>query len=237
MRRMRLKKIGGLLTACVLAVAVILAGSPECRQTLQTRYWRWVAYSGRIMEGNYIVEYHHTNKCTPGINRVNAVVLHHTAAMDDIRGTVWCMCYASEEKYSCHVIIDYDGSRYVLASPDKITWHAGKSWLNGRDSVNLFSIGVEFQGNTCERPLTDDQIESALDYLLPIINEYNIPLENVVTHRQIRHDWIERNPQLACDLEKQGKPVPEKKDITQTEYDRFIGRLKCRLANDSNRQL
>lgn len=220
-----------LATVFVLVIVLMVAGFYKYHRHLYVEYQQWVARSNRCLEGNYFVEYHHTDKCTPGINQVNAIVLHHTAAMHNIKGTVWCFCYASECRFSCHVIIDYDGSRYVLASPDKITWHAGRSYLNGRDSVNLFSIGVEFQGNTCVQPLTDDQIESAVEYLLPIIKEYDIPLENVVTHQQIRQNWIERNPDLVNDLKKQGNPVKEKIDIAQNEYDRFIDILRCRLIN------
>lgn len=55
---------------------------------------------------------------------------------------------------SAHVVIGFDGTRKVLATPDEVTFHAGQSVHNGRENVNDFMIGIEFQGDTNRRDLT-----------------------------------------------------------------------------------
>lgn len=87
---------------------------------------------------------------------------------------------------SAHVVIGFDGSRKVLAAPDKVTFHAGYSVHNGRENVNDFMIGIEFQGDTNKRDLTPQQIESAIEYLEPIIRKNKIRLEDIVTHQNVR---------------------------------------------------
>ena len=148
-------------------------------------------------------------------------MLHHTACVTG-RQALESLTSPSS-KVSCHVMIYTDGSRYVLASPDKITWHAGRSRLNGRDWCNQFTIGIEFQGNTLEKPLTDAQIESAIEYILPIMKQYRIPLKNIVTHEQIRENYKKAH---------RNKKVPSKVDITQEEYARFMKALKSKM-NDT----
>jgi AmpD protein len=83
---------------------------------------------------------------------------------------------------SSHVVIGYDGTRKVLANPTDVTFHAGASVWNNRDNVNDFMLGIEFQGDTNRKDLTEDQIKSAVEYLKPIIKKHNISLENITTH-------------------------------------------------------
>lgn len=149
------------------------------------------------------------------LNEVRGVVLHHTAEPTATRSLE--VLSSQERKVSTHVVIDYDGTRYVMAPPDSVTWHAGKSVLNGREGCNFFTIGIEFQGNTVEQPLTDDQVESAIEYLKPIIKKYNIPLENIVSHEMVRKEYKRLHPK---------EKVYDKCDITPTEYRRFMKALK-----------
>ena len=67
-------------------------------------------------------------------------------------------------------------------------------------------IGLEFQGDTNKKHLTEDQIYSAVEYLYPIILQNNIPLENIVTHHQVSG---ERKP-----------------DINEQDYNAIISILK-----------
>ena len=159
------------------------------------------------------------------INTVEGVILHHTASRN-ARNAVGRL-RASGSNVSSHVVIDTDGTRYVLASPDKVTWHAGKSLMNGRENCNDFTIGIEFQGNTSERypnpgdSLTPDQISSGIEYLLPIIKQYNIPLENIVTHEQVRAAYLNANPNDSI--------TKTKEDISPREYARFMKALKAAM--------
>lgn len=111
-------------------------------------------------------------------NEILGVILHHTAE-PTIKNALKILS-SPEKNVSTHVIIDTDGTRYVMADPSVVTYHAGYSVLNGRDSCNYFTIGIEFQGNTLVSPLTEQQIASGIEYLLPLIEEYKIPLNNIV---------------------------------------------------------
>ena len=120
------------------------------------------------------------------LNDVQGVVLHHTAE-PTVEESLEILS-SPEKKVSTHVVIDYDGTRYIMAAPTDVTWHAGRSILGDREECNFFTIGIEFQGNTLEKPLTNDQINSAIEYLLPIIRQYNIPMENMVTHEMVKRN-------------------------------------------------
>lgn len=153
------------------------------------------------------------------INEQKGVVLHHTAFEEEDLTNVTRHLTDPKSEASSHVIIGYDGHRRVLASPDKVTFHAGQSVWNNRDNVNDFMLGIEFQGDTNKKDLTDSQIKSAIEYLKPIIRKNNIPLENIVTHEQVRamyNDFARR----------QGKSTaPNKPDINQKNYNRIIQEL------------
>lgn len=185
------------------------------------RGWeRAIDWKSKAEAGDYrVMEFDTPNVSRGKKNDVKAVVLHHTAC-DDTETSFKIMTKPTTN-VSTHVLIAPDGTRYILAKPEKVTWHAGYSYLNGRYNANDFAIGIEFQGNTAQEPLTDKQIASAIDYLVPIIKEYHIPLDNIVTHKHIRQEYLKRNPN--------SKALP-KGDITDTEYARFMKALRQRLA-------
>ena len=162
-----------------------------------------------------VVQYPTPNFDENKVNEVRGVVLHHTAEPTVQRSLD--ILTSVERGVGTHVVIDTDGTRYILCEPELVTFHAGKSVLNGRDSCNNFTIGIEFQGNTLERPLTDDQIKSGIEYLLPIIAKYHIPVENIVTHEMVRQAYKRRYPNRKC---------YSKVDITQKEYRRFMAELR-----------
>lgn len=172
----------------------------------------------KIKVGDFWVVKHPTPNIGTGKNRVQGVVLHHTANKT-INDAIGALC-SPKTKVSAHVLIDKDGTRYILADPEQITWHAGYSVLNGRDWCNYFTIGIEFQGNTKKEPLTEKQIDSAIDYLIPIIKKFGIKKENIVTHEFIRKEWNKRHPD---------KKHAEKVDITEKEYVHFMKSLEERL--------
>ena len=102
-------------------------------------------------------------------NEVKNIVLHHTA-YEDVKNNESQVRnqYMKAGQNSSHVVIEEDGKRTVYASPEQVTFHAGESEWNGRKDVNDFSIGVEFQGNTVNTPLTEAQIKSFIEYCLPL---------------------------------------------------------------------
>jgi N-acetyl-anhydromuramyl-L-alanine amidase AmpD len=109
---------------------------------------------------------------------------------------------------SAHIVIEEDGQRTIYASPDQVTFHAGKSSWDGRSNVNDFGIGVEFQGDTNVKPLTSAQIKSFVEYFDQLARKYNVSTEDIITHAMV---------------------APGRKpDITDSEYRRILKYLKSR---------
>lgn len=150
-------------------------------------------------------------------NEVFGVILHHTAEPTVERSLA--VLTSTTKRVGTHVVIDTDGTRYIMAEPTVATFHAGRSILNGREDCNYCTVGIEFQGNTLVTPLTDDQIASGIEYLMPIIAKYKIPMENIVTHEMVRNAYKQKYPNKRCS---------GKVDITPTEYFRFMKALKER---------
>lgn len=199
---MNRKNTPNIILIAALALGIIISGGCSSgRKMVYTSYQRSTPNIGK------------------GVNEVRGIVLHHTASPS--LQSAYNTLTSPEREVSCHVIIDRDGTRYLLAAPEAITWHAGYSSLHGREKCNEFTIGIEFQGNTLKKPLTKKQIRSAISYMLPIIDKYGIPLENIVTHEMVRTEFKRNNP---------GRKVPGKVDITQKEY-----RKVMKALNDSLR--
>lgn len=167
-----------------------------------------------------VVSYPTPNTDPSRVNEVRGVILHHTAEPTAQRSLE--VLTSRKRGVGTHVVIDTDGTRYVMCEPRVVTFHAGNSILNGREGCNGFTVGIEFQGNTLVEPLTQDQINSAVEYLLPIMHEYDIPLENVVTHEMVRNAYKKRYPRRRC----YGKV-----DITPTEHKRVIAALQAALSS------
>lgn len=131
--------------------------------------------------------YPQTNRKTPNVSagrviKPTHIVLHHSSGA--YAGSVsWCMDPVSKVSYHC--IIARNGKRTVLATPSQRTWHAGVSSWQGRKDANSFAIGLAWEGDTYQVPLGEDAILSAVEYLLPILDEYHIPLSNIIRHADI----------------------------------------------------
>jgi N-acetyl-anhydromuramyl-L-alanine amidase AmpD len=131
--------------------------------------------------------YPQTNRKTPNVSagrviKPTHIVLHHTSGA--YAGSVsWCMDPVSKVSYHC--IIARNGKRTVLALPSQRTWHAGVSSWQGRKDANSFAIGLAWEGDTYQIPLGEDAILSAVEYLLPLLDEYHIPLSNIIRHADV----------------------------------------------------
>jgi len=131
-----------------------------------------------------------------------AVVLHHTSG--SYAGSVdWCM--KPESMVSYHCIIKRDGERTVLASDNQRTWHAGKSNWRGKPDLNSWSLGVAFEGDSYKEPLSNEMIESAIEYLVPRMNRLSLTIKDVTDHRTVSPG--------------------RKDDLKLSEYDRFVQEL------------
>ena len=154
-------------------------------------------------------------------NAVEGVILHHTAEPTVEKSLE--ILTSLKKKVGTHCVIDTDGTRYIMCDPEVVTYHAGFSVLNGKEGCNYFTIGIEFQGNTLEKPLTNDQISSAIEYLKPLIKKYKIPIKNIVTHEMVRQAYKKKYPKKRCS---------GKVDITQTEYLCFMKKLKSSIESN-----
>lgn len=194
--------VDGLVSGC----ANIIAG---CNDTFHSR-----------KTGYKEVAHPSDNYARDKVNDVQGVILHHTAEPTVQRSLE--VLTSKERGVSTHVVIDTDGTRYIMEAPRVVAYHAGYSLLNGRERCNEWTLGIEFQGNTLEAPLTQDQIDSAIEWLLPLIAEYHIPIENIASHEMIRNNYKKKHPE-----NKKAYPKP---DITQKEYLRFMEQLRAALA-------
>lgn len=168
------------------------------------------------------VSYPTPNIDTLKTNDVQGVILHHTALPTAQRSLEELS--VGVRGVGTHVVIDYDGTRYIMCKPTDVTFHAGKSILNGRERCNEFTVGIEFQGNTLAKPLTEEQKLSAIEFLKPLIKEYNIPIENIVTHEMVRNAYKKKYPK---------ERVAGKVDITQAEYVKFMAQLRQSLEKEN----
>jgi hypothetical protein len=80
-------------------------------------------------------------------------------------------------------------------------------------------VGLEFQGDTNNKRLTDQQIESAIEYLAPIIRENKISLENITTHKHVRDLYNQYSK----------KKAPNKTDLNEMDYTKIIEALKNKV--------
>lgn len=182
------------------------------------------AFAGNANAQNTGNKYKEVDYPTPNIavgktNDVQGVILHHTAE-PTIQSSLRVLT-VGDRHVGTHVVIDNDGTRYIMAKPSQVTFHAGNSILAGREGCNNFTIGIEFQGNTLEHPLTTEQINSAIEYLKPLIKQYKIPLDNIVTHEMVRNAYKKKYPQKRCS---------GKIDITQVQYQRFMKSLRKAMS-------
>ena len=127
-------------------------------------------------------------KASPNISystiQPEGVVLHHSYGSYK-GGVSWILNDASNVSY--HVLINTDGERTVFAKDTQRAWHAGTSSFNGRSGCNGFMLGLAFTGDTNDRELTQAEIDSAVEFLLPRFERWGWPtdLSTVTTHREV----------------------------------------------------
>ena len=92
----------------------------------------------------------------------------------------------SERSYaSAHYMIDRKGLTYMLVPETQEAWHAGRSFLNGRNNCNKFTLGIELIA-THDSGFTDDQYLSLEQLSAELITAHSIQNKSwVVGHEHI----------------------------------------------------
>jgi len=143
-----------------------------------------------------------------------AIVLHHTSG--NYEGSIeWTNRIFNESGGrlygSYHCIIARDGRRTITNLDNNRAYHAGRSSFKGRSGLNNWSLGVAWERNTYNEPLSNAAIESALEYILPRMKKWGIAPDNVTDHRTV---------------------APNRKDdIAPKEYEKFMKILRERWKN------
>ena len=151
---------------------------------LGTKEKEQVSVSSAIVDGKYPEVYRASPNISSSRIVPEGVVLHHSSGSYD--GSVsWILQDISNVSYHC--IINTDGSRTSFAEDDRRCWHAGKSRFKGRGGCNGFLLGLAFSGNTKTRELNEEEIASAVEWLLPRFEKWDWPtdLSTVTTHKEI----------------------------------------------------
>jgi len=86
---------------------------------------------------------------------------------------------------SYHCIIARDGRRTITNRDDNRAYHAGASSFKGKSSLNNWAIGIAFERSSNTEPLQPSAIESAIEYILPIMKKWDISVDMVTDHRTI----------------------------------------------------
>lgn len=90
-----------------------------------------------------------------------------------------------ELRVSSHLLIDRKGDITQFVPFIKRAWHAGKSFFQGKERCNDFSIGIELEG-TDDQPYEEAQYKT-LTHLIPVlIQAYpKITRDRIVGHSDI----------------------------------------------------
>jgi N-acetylmuramoyl-L-alanine amidase len=89
---------------------------------------------------------------------------------------------------SAHYVIAEDGQIFQLVDEERVAWHAGKSYWEGRQSLNQSSIGIELvnPGHGPQyRPFAVPQMEALIDLSQAIVKRHPIPSKYVLGHSDI----------------------------------------------------
>jgi hypothetical protein len=153
------------------------------------------------------------------------VVLHHTGG--DLKSS---MARFNKGDASAHVIIDADGTAYVLGDPNQVAKHAGVSYYNGQKAINKNSIGIEFvsPGETKGWKPNAKQLSAFNEYMGYVNKEYGMSFkpEQIVTHTDItsNDDLHEHYSEYAKKNNlKKGKGYHRKGDLSEVAKQYVLG--------------
>jgi N-acetyl-anhydromuramyl-L-alanine amidase AmpD len=142
------------------------------------------------------------------MRNIKYIILHHSATdyqsnKDDIDGKVIAktICDRAQEKwkkeypaYICdyHFIIGYTGEVFNGQPVEQPSWHCTNY------QANLASIGICFLGNFENIEMPIEQFNAGVKLTKTLIEEYNVPLANVLRHRDVVSDITHAANSTQC---------------------------------------
>jgi N-acetyl-anhydromuramyl-L-alanine amidase AmpD len=132
------------------------------------------------------------------MRNIKYIILHHSATdyqanKDDIDGRVIAktICDRAQEKwkkeypdYKCdyHFIIGHTGKVFNGQPVEQPSWHCTNY------QANLVSVGICFLGNFENIEMPIEQFNAGVKLIKTLMEEYNVPLINVLRHRDVVSD-------------------------------------------------
>ena len=132
------------------------------------------------------------------MRNIKYIILHHSATdyqanKDDIDGKLIgrTICDRAQEKwkkefpdYKCdyHFIIGHTGEVFKAQPIEQPAWHCTNY------QANLVSVGICFLGNFENIEMPTEQFNAGVKLIKTLMKEYNIPLTNILRHRDVVSD-------------------------------------------------
>ena len=164
------------------------------------------------------------------MRNIKYIVLHHSATdyqsnKDDIDGKLIgrTICDRAQDKwekkfpdYKCdyHFIIGHTGEVFKAQPIEQPAWHCTNY------QANLVSVGICFLGNFENIEMPIEQFNAGVKLIETLMEEYNIPLINILRHRDVVSDISHTTDSTECpgknfpyvhllDALRDGEPFPE----------------------------
>ena len=164
------------------------------------------------------------------MREIKYIILHHSATdyqkdKDDIDGKLIgrTICDRAQEKYKkeypdyrCdyHFIIGHTGEVFKAQPIEQPSWHCTNY------QANLVSVGICFLGNFEKIEMPIEQFNAGVKLIKTLMSEYNVPLINVLRHRDVVSDISHTANSTECpgknfpyihllDALRDGEPFPE----------------------------
>jgi len=142
------------------------------------------------------------------MRNIKYIILHHSATdyqanKDDIDGKVIAktICDRAQEQwekeypaYKCdyHFIIGHTGEVFKGQPVEQPGWHCTNY------QANLVSIGICFLGNFENIEMPIEQFNAGVKLIKTLMSEYNIPLINILRHRDVVSDITHTANSTQC---------------------------------------
>ncbi len=116
--------------------------------------------------------------------KIQYLILHHIAS-DSVEKAIAMLV---QHQVSAHFLIDFAGNILQLVAENDLAYHAGTSYWQKQDGLNINSIGIEFLNPQPEiLPFTSQQLQAGIGLLQYLSKKYHISPCNVLGHSDIAY--------------------------------------------------